>query len=299
MKLYAPRYYKDFKCIADKCNHSCCIGWEIDIDKNTLEKYSSLSSEYGKVIENSIDRNDVPHFRLTCGDRCPHLNDSGLCNIITNEGEEYLCDICREHPRFYNYTISGKEVGLGISCEEACKIVLSSDFYDEIMEIGECFGDSEEFEFDPLKHRTRIYQILKDSSISYNDKLNKIYTEYDVSPSLYDEEGWRELLSSLEYLDSEHKELFLKYSSSIVDNKNSEKELERFLAYLIYRHCSEAFYFDEFLMSLGFALFSESLLASLINSNDAESVFDYARIISEELEYSEDNTEMIKNQFNI
>ena len=39
MKLYAPAYYKNFKCIADKCEHSCCVGWEIDIDKETLDKY--------------------------------------------------------------------------------------------------------------------------------------------------------------------------------------------------------------------------------------------------------------------
>ena len=38
MKLYAPEYYKQFQCIADKCTHSCCIGWEIDIDEITDEK---------------------------------------------------------------------------------------------------------------------------------------------------------------------------------------------------------------------------------------------------------------------
>ena len=27
-----------------------------------------------------------------------------LCRIILNLGEDALCDICREHPRFYNFT---------------------------------------------------------------------------------------------------------------------------------------------------------------------------------------------------
>lgn len=44
MKLYAPEYYKNFKCIADKCEHSCCIGWEIDIDEETLKKYENLEN---------------------------------------------------------------------------------------------------------------------------------------------------------------------------------------------------------------------------------------------------------------
>ena len=39
MIMLVPNYYKDFLCIADKCRHSCCIGWEIDIDEETLEFY--------------------------------------------------------------------------------------------------------------------------------------------------------------------------------------------------------------------------------------------------------------------
>ena len=31
-----PVYFEDFKCIGGKCEDSCCIGWNIDIDKVTL-----------------------------------------------------------------------------------------------------------------------------------------------------------------------------------------------------------------------------------------------------------------------
>ena len=64
MKLLAPSYYKKFKCIADKCTHSCCIGWEIDIDTDTYEKYSRMSGEFGKEILKSIEISDTPHFKL-------------------------------------------------------------------------------------------------------------------------------------------------------------------------------------------------------------------------------------------
>ena len=36
MDVY-PNYYDKFKCIANRCKHSCCIGWEIDIDEDTME----------------------------------------------------------------------------------------------------------------------------------------------------------------------------------------------------------------------------------------------------------------------
>ena len=85
MKLLAPEYYKDFKCIADRCLHSCCVGWEIDVDDGTMEKYESLSEGYGAEILKSIDKEETPHFRLSENDRCPHLDGRGLCRIIADQ----------------------------------------------------------------------------------------------------------------------------------------------------------------------------------------------------------------------
>ena len=47
-----PNYYDKFKCIADKCRHSCCIGWEIDIDDDTMELYNSIGDE--NILKNII-----------------------------------------------------------------------------------------------------------------------------------------------------------------------------------------------------------------------------------------------------
>ena len=72
--------------------------------------------------------------------------------------------------------------------------------------------------------------------------------------------------------------------------------LERFLAYLIYRHCTEALDSDDFALRLSFCLFCERLAASLIVSEGALSpceIFELMSVISEELEYSEENTEAL------
>lgn len=34
-----PVYFEEFKCIGGKCEDSCCIGWNIDIDKVTFKRY--------------------------------------------------------------------------------------------------------------------------------------------------------------------------------------------------------------------------------------------------------------------
>ena len=48
--MRVPRYYSDFKCIADKCRHSCCVGWEIDVDERTLVRYRAWPAEQGSEI---------------------------------------------------------------------------------------------------------------------------------------------------------------------------------------------------------------------------------------------------------
>ena len=294
--MYAPKYYNEFKCIADKCTHSCCVGWEIDVDCDTLKKYSACEHSYGKEIRNSIDCEDTPHFRLCEGERCPHLDKNGLCNIITHLGEDYLCDICREHPRFYNETPHGMEVGLGMACEEACRIILNSNEYDCFVEITSSSKETEVTSFDPTLERAYIYSLLKDYSLSYEDRLKSIYNRYRVSPFALSDDKWREIICSLEYLDESHKELFSSYSSSSSAPKETEKELERALAYFIYRHCSEAYDYGELCAGLGFCLFCERLLCSLAEKRPDE-ILTLARIVSEEIEYSIDNTQRIKEEF--
>ena len=292
MKLYAPKYYQRFRCIADRCEHSCCIGWEIDVDEDTLERYQRLPGGYGDVIRESISMEDVPHFRLGAGERCPHLDERGLCRIILSLGEDYLCDICREHPRFYNYT-SVAEVGLGMSCAEAARLILSSSDYAEMEQVGEVDAEADGIEFDGRVARGEIYAILQDRTRTYSQKLGEIYRLFGLDAG--EDSWWLGILASMEYLNEEHKARFLQYSSSRRPDGQDEY-LERFLAYLIYRHCTEAIDEEDFCERLSFCLFCERLLASLISVEGAETLGAVAAIacmISEEIEYSDENTQAL------
>ena len=286
MKLFAPKYYRDFKCIADRCEHCCCTGWEIDIDEATLKRYQGLKGGYGETVKGSIDMEDMPHFTLKEGDRCPHLDDRGLCRIILHLGEGYLCDICREHPRFYNYT-EVAEVGIGMSCPEAARVILSSPDYDKLEEIGEVAAEGYDLLFDARKERESIYKMLEGE---YNTALEKIHSTYGIE--MGEDALWQQRLLGLEYLEESHKALFGCYSSK-ARPQGKDLYLKRFLAYLIYRHCTEAEDREDFGARLGFCLFCQRLLCSLIVCKEAETleeIADLARIISEEIEYSDDNT---------
>ncbi len=293
--LYAPEYYKNFKCIADKCKHSCCIGWEIDIDSQTLEKYKKLDHPYSEKIMSNISWEETPHFKLGLNQRCPHLNQQGLCEIILNVGEDYLCHICREHPRFYNDGNGQREVGIGMSCEEACRLILTSENYN-IVPIGHIEDEITENKFDTLSLRNEIYNILNCENITYKERLQAIYERFQISPCDISDEDWRELINSLEYLDDTHKERFLSYSSTPTQPKEYEKILERVLAYFIYRHCTEAVDCYDYQARLGFCLFCERLFASVLKETtpkEFDSIVSIGVMISEEIEYSEDNTQEI------
>ena len=112
-----PGYYKNFKCIAGACKHTCCAGWEIDIDPESLARYQKDG------IPN-INLQGTPHFEMDKNLQCCFLRPDGLCRLIIEHGEGYLCQICKDHPRFRNFWSGITEVGLGLSCEETAKLIL-------------------------------------------------------------------------------------------------------------------------------------------------------------------------------
>lgn len=127
MKISVPEYFTKFKCRADKCRDNCCIGWEIDVDECTLARYKALDGEEGNRIRSTLNMGDPVTFKLLERERCANLDSSGLCKIISNLGEDYLCQICRDHPRYFNWVVDSYEGGIGIACEEAAELVLTAE----------------------------------------------------------------------------------------------------------------------------------------------------------------------------
>ena len=55
MLYTVPDYYDQFTCIAQDCEDTCCAGWAIMIDEDTLEKYEKFEGSFGNRLRNSID----------------------------------------------------------------------------------------------------------------------------------------------------------------------------------------------------------------------------------------------------
>lgn len=120
MKTIAPDYYCEFKCIADKCKHTCCQGWEVEIDEESLARFAQIPD-----IAARIETDEDAHFKLLDDESCPFLRKDGLCEMIVKYGEQMLCQTCTDHPRFRNYWEDRVELGLGLVCEEAARLILT------------------------------------------------------------------------------------------------------------------------------------------------------------------------------
>lgn len=282
--MRAPRYYQNFKCLADACTHSCCVGWEIDVDADTLAYYRALPEPLRKEILSGIaEGEDGAHFALCANGKCPHLDERGLCRIISKLGEGALCDICREHPRFYNEVAGRTEVGVGAACEAAARLILASDAYADIVTLD---GDEEAAcvcGFDARAARALAYGVLGDRNRAYDERREEISASCEFR---YDAARAAALISLLEYMDGAHRDLLLRAAAGTREGADA-LSCERFLAYLIYRHASPAGDAAAFDAALRGALFIEELFARLLASGmDAVQA---AILLSEELEYSEEN----------
>ena len=158
MKLRKPNYYDRFRCIAGDCSDSCCIGWEIDINEEKLEFYRTVPGELGERLRRCIDWEEG-HFRLEGEkERCPFLNGENLCDLILGLGEDSLCDICREHPRFYDWFEDVTEVGLGLCCEEAARLLLEEK--EPFCLVEEELGDAEDAALEDAVQERRLVTAL-------------------------------------------------------------------------------------------------------------------------------------------
>lgn len=318
MIFRTPHYYSEFRCIADKCKDNCCIGWEIDIDDETAEKYKSITGEFGKRLNENIDFSEQPCFILGENERCPFLNDRNLCDIITELGENCLCQICDDHPRYYEWFGNIKEGGVGLCCEEAARIILNSPLpfsYVESEIEEDNFSEVDEEMFSLVSYiRDEIFSILNDENCPINDAFSRIMQivgdyielpenhkttkeilEFMTSLEAMDENWLPTLKNALERFD----ELNANKKQFMAENPNAEKYMRNLAIYYIWRHFLKAAFDGEIYSRAAFAIASTNITSTLwelkwLDSGiSADDFVEIAKNYSKEIEYSEDNTDAL------
>lgn len=116
--IIEPDFYKDFHCIGGQCSFTCCKEWKIAVDPETKKRWRKLSVpetvlESGRVpkhaCRSSLDKAQLSQFvmkkdggeiiELLPNMRCPFLEDTELCRLVLDYGEECLSETCHVFPR--------------------------------------------------------------------------------------------------------------------------------------------------------------------------------------------------------
>ncbi len=332
MKNTFPDYYKDFRCIADKCPDTCCAGWEVVVDDDSLEKYSSLKGDYADILRSriTVDSDGDSIFAPVRGN-CPFLLDNGLCEMYIEIGEDSLCRTCRQFPRHITYFGARIETGISLSCPEAARLILQDKKIG--FETEEYDGFPEPTSIDPnlyftlLEARKTSIDILQNRKFSVRERIcaflelcNEISPcirrnscgevreiikkdflkkkDYQFNPSRAKRLNAKLLkdFSELEMLDTQWKSA-LEAAFSSAEIRGCENEFENLAVYFVFRYFMLAVFDRNLLAKAKFTVASFLVIRRLVSCTENKSERIRAmQKFSKEVEHSALNMEFLENQ---
>ena len=300
MKLITPSFYKNFKCIAGACPDSCCQGWEVDADEDSLAYYKTLSGSLRARIDSVLDKDEFGNtiFRLADKKRCPFLNQDNLCDMHIAIGGEHTPYTCRTFPRFINDFGGTREMGISFSCPISSDIMwnLTEDF-DFVSEINSQLPSLNEIDaelyFKLLSYRKEAYSIVQDRKPEINKRLIRLL---DYAAKIQRElDDYKEYASETGFFDIfNHPEVINQEWTVKVKNHNTnptfpnDKICENIAMYFLFRYFLTAVYDSDILSKVKMAVIG--VLIPAYFGNDAWTI----HLWSKETEHSDINMERYK-----
>lgn len=226
MKIRVPEYFKDFKCIASKCEDTCCAGWGIVIDDVTYDRYKNVQGKFGERLRSEIVHEAGENIFVLKGNNCPFLNKEKTCDIYINIGEENLCYTCQQYPRYTEEFGSLREIGISLSCPEAARIMLNNDKkvtfeLSENEEVVSSYNDiNAQLFIELLQSRNIVMDMLQDRDIDLRKRVALALLFVDEIQEKIDESEIKEIKSVREkYSDKFFLEELLEKLEEYKDNE--------------------------------------------------------------------------------
>ncbi len=302
MKLVTPSFYKDFECIAGDCPDSCCQGWEVDADKDSLAYYKTISGEIRERIDSVLDKDEFNNtiFRLTKNKRCPFLNDENLCDMHIAIGGEHTPYTCRTFPRFINDFGGTREMGISFSCPVASDMMWELkdpfDFTSELNDVPPSLNDIDaELYFFLLNSRKKAYSIVQNQDKPLNERLKELL---DFGLEIQNEiDSYDEGESGIDFFEIfKNPEVINEEWVQKVNSANKEglvlntKSNENIAMYFLFRYFLNAVYDYDVLSKIKMAVVG--VLVPTYFGNDAWTI----HLWSKETEHSDVNMERYKKE---
>ena len=317
IKTFVPSYFEKFRCIADKCPDTCCIGWEVDIDDETAERYSDLKGSLSEKIKKHLvtDETGCNIFTLCEKDRCPFLNEKNLCEIYIGAGENYLSKTCTLFPRFFDDFGSFREMGLGFGCPEGARIILEDkeEFSLVLFEETDEFSEKidEEFLKELIDLREEIFSIIEDKNMNLKSRIETVFSlaksfQQNLDGDVFSDEtqgrsfeDCLKILENMEYINPERRQFVKDLKNKIVHNdalKIYQKDFEKLLKYYIFRYLLKAVYDYDVLTKVKYGVFAVIIISRIYSCFESLAFEDRVKIMysfSKEVEYSDLNMDLL------
>jgi len=130
--IVEPLFVRSFKCIGSECRDHCCKGWDILLDKPTVNRYlkSTVIEIKNLAVENiDITRKSFANWgtmKLKSSGNCAFMDEERLCKVHTSLGASALSNTCATYPRSSRVFKTEQQKTLSLSCPEATRLLLSS-----------------------------------------------------------------------------------------------------------------------------------------------------------------------------
>ena len=318
MLIRMPDYAESFRCLAGDCPHSCCIGWEVVLDEESVARYETAEGTLGEKLRAAMrtDEEGDVCFPLQ-GGRCPFLDGENLCEIHRAWGEAATSITCREHPRFIEEYGPFREVTFSASCPEANRLLLAQTAPLTFAETEDGTPAEEADEWIPLllPLRQRMLEILADRALPLKVRLKDFLRLARAAQYLLDEEKenrlpelaekWQRgedaaaewdifpaalrLLAELEVLEPDWRDV-LKQAETAEPAAVPEEPLERIAVYFAFRYLLKAVNDGDLLSRAQLCVFSVlavERIAAVCGLGEA------LRRFSREVEHSEENVDAL------
>ncbi|MDD7201577.1 MAG: flagellin lysine-N-methylase [Sphaerochaetaceae bacterium] len=126
MRIAYPSVFTGFSCLAGDCPLTCCIGWSVEIDSDSLKRYQKLAGKEGEVVRSHLVKDeDAYSFTVTPEGHCWFLDRDGLCRMQKELGADALCETCRYFPRISWNVGCYLQFSMDLACPEACRMAFT------------------------------------------------------------------------------------------------------------------------------------------------------------------------------
>lgn len=118
-------FYDNFKCLASECTNTCCRGWRISIDEDTVERYKKEEGKEGMRLRATMTFGKDKDVRKFFG-RCANETKEGLCRLELKGRTDLMPEVCRIYPRRSIRVGDDMEVTFELSCPMTARLFLEN-----------------------------------------------------------------------------------------------------------------------------------------------------------------------------